>query len=622
MDRDLLSSFRLSNGASATARAAVSMAQENLASARDPSYVKRIPTVEVDVSEGHISGLRNGLPQRVVDLKIVAAKRDQNSVVQSDDVKKTLLEKLDDLTGSIDNDEGAIHKKLINLASKAAALTSETSSSIGRRNTIEAMKEFADSVQGFAKGINDHRNFAERGVMESVVTINTLTSKLFSLNKQLIQIASSGHGIDLSNLDNEREKIVESIAKVMDIQVVYSENNIYVYTSNGLPLVENKLYALSYQSSGNIDYSAEYPVNINPIYLEDDKGGKLDITPKITKGQLGGYLAMRDVTYPSYQKTLDKFVETFKDKVNHIHNQGSGFPPATELKGKSFVAAADKDTSVDWKADGKVRIAFVDDKGKFSDSGGAFYVDLNLNLGGVSPLSPSEIRNQINVALGAGVATFSESNDHGYLTLKAPAGLRIAIGSVDGQPLGETVGGVGFSEYFRLNDLFESTADSMGRGHSNTFHVSSRIASDAALFSAGRLNSSASIALTGSVENTVAIASGDGRELSEFRNILSTQDISFPAVGVLSAQTTSFMEYLSNMVNVLHLETSTAIENLTFSENLLDGLEQQHSMVSGVNQDEEMSEILMQQIYYSMLMKTSQKLLEMIHEMLEVMGRN
>jgi flagellar hook-associated protein FlgK len=615
---DLLSSFRLSNGAAGTARAAVGIAQENMANALDPGYAKRTSTIEVDITQGHITGLRTGLPQRVVDIKIIAAKRDQNSTVKCDEVRKDLLEQLDDLMGDLDQEGGAIHKKLTNIAEKAAALTIETSSPTGRRNAIEAVKDFTNTVQAFAKGIDEKRNFAEKGVIASVKTVNELANKLYSLNQQLAQVASSGEGIDLSTLDNEREKIVESLAKVMDITVVYAENSIFVYTSAGQPIVENKVYEVSYQSSGIIDYSAEYPTNINPIYLVDDRGNKVDITLVINQGQLGGYLEIRDDVCPAYQKTLDKFVEVFKEKVNHVHNKGAGFPPAAELNGKYFVKDADKNTAVDWKADSVVRIAFVDDKGNFADpGGGTFYVDLNLNLGGLSALTPSEIRDQINTALGDGVASFSEGDDFGYLTLQAPTGFRMVIGSVDGQTPGETDGGVGFSEFFKLNDLLESISDPLGRGHSNSFKVVDKISKDPALFSAGRLKSAATIAVTDS-----AITAGDGRILAEFRNVLTTPDVAFSAVGVMSAQTTSFMEYISNFVNTLHLATSDAINKFDFSFDVLDGLEERHSRISGVNNDDEMAEIMIQQIYYSMLMKSSQKLLEMVHEMLDVMGNS
>lgn len=620
MTVNLLDSLRLSYDAAASARSAAQLATENLSGARDPGYAKRTSSVDVEITSGHISGLRSGVPQRVVDLKIVAAKRDQHSVVEFDKQKTTLLTALDDLNGDLEKDE-SIDKKLINLATKAAALTSEVGSSISRRNTIEAMKEFAGTVNKLASGINTQRISAEKGVMAAVKSMGELSAKLFSLNSQLSQISTSSEGVDLSTLDNEREKIVESMAQLMNIQVVYADNNIYVYTSSGIPIVENKVYPITYNSSGTIDYSAEYPTNINPIRITDDRGVEVDITTQITGGQLGAYLDMRDRVYPSYQKALDKFVEVFEANVNRIHNKGAGFPPVKALNGKLFVMNADKDTAIPWKADSIVRIAFVNDQGKFADSGGVFYTDINLNLGGINPLTPSEIKDQINMALGAGVASFSESDTYGYLNLQAPTGLRIAIGSVDGQPVGETDSGVGFSEYFKLNDLFESSPDAQGRGHSNTFQLSSRISKDPSLFSTGKLNSSSTIALTGSVEDTTAIASGDGNILSEFRDILNDPSVTFSAAGVMSAQSKSFIEYLSSIVQILNLDTKKSIDEFDFSKGVLDGLEQRHSMVSGVNADAENAEMMMQHMFYRGVLNTSQHLVDMLREMLDAFSR-
>ncbi|MDP3935987.1 MAG: hypothetical protein Q8Q56_03265, partial [Alphaproteobacteria bacterium] len=476
-------------------------------------------------------------------------------------------------------------------------------------------------VRAFASGINDQLLSAEKGVMATVKSMGELSKKLFSLNGQMSKVSNSSEGLDLSTLDNEREKVIESMAQLMNIQVVYADNNIYVYTPSGIPIVENKVYPMTYNSSGVIDYSAEYPTNINPIHITDDRGVEIDITTEITEGQLGVYLDMRDRVLPGYQKTLDKFVEVFEANVNHIHNKGSGFPPSQTLNGRLFVENADKDTSIPWKADSIVRIAFVNDQGKFADSGGLFYTDLNLNLGGINPLTPSEIRDQINMALGAGVASFSESDTYGRLTLTAPTGLRIAIGSVDGQPLGETDDGVGFSEYFKMNDLFESASDAKGRGHANTFQINNRISADPSLFSVGKLNSLATIGLTGSVEETTAIASGDGNVLSEFRDILTDPNIAFSEAGVMSAQSKSFIEYLSSVVQILNLDTAASIDRRDFSQSVLDGLEKRHSMISGVNADAENAEMMMQHMYFRGVLNTSQHLVDMLREMLDVFGK-
>jgi flagellar hook-associated protein 1 FlgK len=439
----------------------------------------------------------------------------------------------------------------------------------------------------------------------------------------MVQFSSSTEGLDLSMLDSEREKIVESMAKLMNIQVVYVDNRIHVYTPSGIPIVESKVYPITYTSSGIIDYSVEYPTNLNPIRIANDRGTDIDITTEITEGQLGAYLDMRDRVFPSYQQSLDKFVEVFQSNVNHIHNKGSGFPPADTLNGKRFVDLADKDMNISWNADSVVRIAFINDQGKFTDPGtGVFYTDIKLNVGGGAPLTPTEIRDQINSALGSGVASFSESDTYGYLTLKAPAGLRIAVGSVDGQPEGETNTGVGFSEYFKLNDLFETTPDAQGRGYSNTFQVNSRISKDPSLFSVGRLNSSSTVALAGTIQDTTAVASGDGKVLYEFRGILNNPNIAFSAAGVMPAQSKSLLEYLSNVVQNLNLDTAASIDQYEFSKGILDGLNKRHAMISGVVADEENAEMMRQHMFYRGVLHTSQHLMDMLREMLDTYSKS
>lgn len=619
MGGNLLDMLRLSYDAAGTARAAAQLATENLAGARDPNYVKRISKVEVEITSGHISGLRTSVPQRVIDDKIVENKRDQQSMVAFDETKKDLLKAFDDLNGDL-NGEGSIDKKLLNFANKAAVLTREAVSPILRRNAVESIKEFVNTVDSFATGVSKQRIFAEKGIMSSVKSVNDLSKKLFSLNEQLTQTNYSE--LDLSTLTTEREKIVESMAKIMDVQVIHSENSIFVYTESGVPLVENRVYPLSYNSSGVIDYSAEYPTNINPIYLLNEAGDPIDVTLEITKGSLGGYLEMRDRVYPKYQKTLDKFAQVFQEQMNKLHNQGAGFPPSAELNGKFFVGQATKDTSIAWKADSVVRIALVDDKGKFAGGGSdVFYVDIKLNSGGLNALTPANIQNEINTVLGNGIATFSEGDSYGYLTLKAPPGLRIAIGSVDGVATGDTEDGVGFSEYFHLNDLFESSPDAQGRGYANTLKLNSKIEKDPSLLAVGKLNSATSIALTGTVEDMTAIASGDNSNLMKIRDVTNAPIVEFAAAGVMPAQTTSFLDYLSAMVNFIHLDTSSAIDQADFSGSVLDGLERRHSMISGVNQDEESAEVLMQKMFFRGILSTSQHLIDMLNEMLDVFSR-
>lgn len=618
MSGGLLHLFGLTQGAAQTAMGSARLAAENLMASQDPTYVRRTASPEIEVVGGSIAGVIPGKTLRVIDQKLVASKRDQQSAVNFDAVKKEFLELFDDLNGTLDN-KGSMEKKLLALSEKAAALTVEAGSPILKRNAIESMKGFLKSIQSFTEGINKQRNTVENDIVSAVGDINSLAGKLFELNEEIASAAYSSP--DLTSLESRREALIEELAKLTDIKVVEADNNLFVYTPNGKPLVEYRLYPLSYSSSGVLDYSAEYPTNINPINILSENGSLVDITTELKGGKIGACLEMRDKVYPEYQAAIDQFAKMFQDQLNRVHNKGAGFPPATNLTGRAFIEDGDKNSSISWTNDSVVRIALVDDNGKFIASGGQFHLDLNLNPGGIGGLTPTEILDAINTHFGSTIATFSEG-DHGFVSLNAPTGMRIALGNVDGSLPGETTTGIGFSEYFRLNDLLESTSDSAGRGHANSLKLCAEVASDAGRFSIGKLNSSTTISLTGSAADSVAIASGDSTNLKDLNQLINSPSISFPPAGGMPAQVSSFLGYLTSMVNMVHLDTSAAIAEHEFSSEVLDGIEQRHSMVSGVNQDDETAEVMYQKIFYQGILNTSQHLIEMLQSLLETYKSN
>lgn len=615
----------LAQDAAGVSKSAAQVATENIAGTRDPGYVKRSPTTDIDIVNGRVSGIRTGLPQRVVDEKIVAAKRDQNSGVEFNRLKQEFLELLDDMNGDLESDRSLSHR-LLNFSQKAASLTADANNTVLRRNVVEALKDFTGMVNAFAKGISDQRNMAEQGVSDTVKAINVLTERLYRLNEEIT--IGVHREQDMTALETKRENIIESLAKLTNVKVVRSEANLFVYTDSGKPLVEYKHYPMKYTSSGIVDYSSEYPTNINPVTVKNDQGNYENITLELSGGRIGAYLHVRDKVYPDYQKTLDKFTQKFQEHVNHIHNKGTGFPPPSQLTGRHFIEAADRNTAIDWQPNATVRIAITDETGKFADAGGgggAFYVDLDLNPSGTG-LSPLEIRDQVNAALGVEVITFSDSlsasalDNYGHLSISAPPGLKVAIGEVSGQPAATTNGGVGFSEYFHLNDLLVSTPNDDGAGYANSLAVREEIAIDQSLLSVAQLNNRTDISLAGTAEQTMGITAGDGRNLVSLRDRLNDSSILFDAAGRMPQNTTSFLSYVKDMVNIINLDASAAISDSRFSEDVLEGLEQRHALLSGVTQDEEIGEVMAQKLFYKGIMATSQHLIDMLNALLDLFG--
>ena len=107
--------------------------------------------------------------------------------------------------------------------------------------------------------------------------------------------------------------------------------------------------------------------------------------------------------------------------INDIHNQGTSYRPLQQLEGRKVIPSGQETTSISWKDDATVRIAILDKKGNFADTGATdkFFYDLNLNYNGVGGKSIQQIVNEINAQSDFPVTASLSNGTYGKLILKA-----------------------------------------------------------------------------------------------------------------------------------------------------------------------------------------------------------
>jgi flagellar hook-associated protein FlgK len=146
--------------------------------------------------------------------------------------------------------------------------------------------------------------------MDSAVSqINTLTAQIADSNEEIV--ANSGNSSPNDLLDT-RNNLVQKLANLIDIKTFEQPNgSISVVTGSGHTLVyKNDTYALS-SSDGR-------------IYWEGSDNTQVDITDKISGGQIAGWLTMRDEVFPKYQNDLDTLAREFIWSTNLQQSQGVG----------------------------------------------------------------------------------------------------------------------------------------------------------------------------------------------------------------------------------------------------------------------------------------------------------
>ncbi len=311
-------------------------------------------------------------------------------------------------------------------------------------------------------------------------------------------------------------------------------------------------------------------------------------TNRITGGSIGALLTYRDNYAGKYREKLDEMTETLIWETNRRHSQGMGMQAFSQTEGTYGVSDINKALGSD-----SAGLAF----GDRLQSGSAFmYVyDANsgllvssaaLNFGGGASFDPTQ-HSLVDVE-AAIERTYSGRIDaqivNNKLLLKAQDGFTFACGT-DSAGL---YAGLGINTFFK--------------GDSPTdIQVNEKITSDLDYLATGHVNGSGEM---NSGDNTTALGMYEMREVDV--------TISSAVEGTVN---TSILEYYNSLVGGVGSDVSRAGFNKDFYGTLTKDLNERQQAISGVNLDEEMSDLVKYQASFTAaakLITTADQMLQTI----------
>jgi flagellar hook-associated protein 1 FlgK len=392
----------------------------NIANANTEGYSRQVvdlASVEID---GTGAGVRIEDIVRKVDEYLLATTYRQTSSVGKADVINDFMERSQILLGDPGNQTGIdaqIETFFNNLQSMAE--TPERTST--RASVVESAVNLAREVSSLADGIQTLRFRADTEIAEGVDDINNQLKKMAHLNEAIAH--ADAFGTSKATLFDQRDLALKKISEMMDVRTYQQENGVaHLYVGNGIPLLDESLYQISYDRINSVSTLLE-DAEINPmmIYQVDSKTGvrtatrpltlvgggqSSEIIANFTNGRLAGLLELRDQTFTGMLEQVDMLASELRDQFNTVHNQGSGYPAASELTGTREIGVSER---MAWS--GAVQIAVLDIHGNPAPSA---YADedsdfrpLTLNLdtlyNGVTTGEPTTqvIINEINNHFGS-----------------------------------------------------------------------------------------------------------------------------------------------------------------------------------------------------------------------------
>ena len=422
-----------------------------------------------------------------------------------------------------------------------------------------------------------------------------------SYNEYTVEIVTGGNTGDGTSqfrvsLDGGKTWLADEAGNELHFDCNDSANTVDVY---GLgisfaagPLTAGDKYVITPKRAVYWVTPTSNPINISPQIFADGT----ENPRRMSGGSLAGYLAFRDYNIGQYQEMLNNYAQSMIWEVNRLHSQGVGLDKNYLMQGEYQVQGTGIPLGAnnsglefnDRLQEGNVSFYIYDEASgeMLKDPSGAGIFG-PLDFGGGANFDPSvhtltDVMNAINLTYGTYVTASITNNQ---LSISANAGYTFAVSD-------DTAGlmaGLGLNTFF--------SGDS-----SNNIGVNAAIVQDLRKICAGAIN--------GGYEGN----EGDNAT-SKAIAALATKQVVVPGTSRSGEYTGTLSGYYSTIVSKVGTDTATARFNGTYQRTIANDLDDRQQALSGVNLDEEMSNLIKFQNSY----KAAAKLISTADQMFQTL---
>lgn len=178
-----------------------------------------------------------------------------------------------------------------------------------RQAVLSRGETLVDSIHQRFASLDGVKKMVDGDVVATVKQVNTLTKQIAAANEQIVKIKAMGD--NPNDLLDKRDLLVEKLSSLINITVSQQDPDEYVVHTNGFEIVQGSK-ARSFELKNDIETDGVtqviWPENGEQAFFE---GGKL-----------GALLEIRDVDIREEMQHLDSMTLNFVDMVNDIHRNG------------------------------------------------------------------------------------------------------------------------------------------------------------------------------------------------------------------------------------------------------------------------------------------------------------
>jgi flagellar hook-associated protein 1 len=217
-----------------------------------------------------------------------------------------------------------------NFTSALQSLSTSPSSYSSQAAVVSAAQSVAQNLNSMTTTVQQLRTQAEAGIATDVQTANSALQQIAQINGQLDGGSNSDSAA--AALEDQQDQDVTQLAQLMNIRVIQNPNNqISIFTGTGLQLVGGvQASQLSFDNVGTLSATEQWSSDpsqdgVGTITLTSPGGTTNDLVAgnAIQSGQIAAYLQMRDSILPQAQEQLDEFANQMSQSLSNQTTTGS-----------------------------------------------------------------------------------------------------------------------------------------------------------------------------------------------------------------------------------------------------------------------------------------------------------
>jgi flagellar hook-associated protein 1 len=295
---------------------ALEITANNVANASTPGYSRERPvlvegdpivTDSLTVGSGVVLKDSQSLRDPILELRLNQETQQQGRF----DATVSSMQQVEVMFNGNGNDLGT---QITNFFNSLQELSTNPADLSQRQGVLTAAANLANGFHTITANLQSQRSNLDLSVSQAVDQINVYTTQIAQLNTEIEGLQNLHQNAD--TLIDQRNSVIRQLSGLIDVSEVQSNNGLTITTSSGTPLVaEQRSFSLQTQ----LDSSG-----VNHIFAQG-----VDITGKISGGNLAGLVDARDQEIPQLLSNLDTLASGLANALNTAHQGGfdlSGAP--------------------------------------------------------------------------------------------------------------------------------------------------------------------------------------------------------------------------------------------------------------------------------------------------------